>query len=105
MATFILESPTTRSDVVNYTLGPRRFQAKPHPAFGGRKVLEVYDEPTYAALNNKYESLSPADDLIEAKEAANLQKALQAALAPLVARVDALEGKTPGRRRKKEPDG
>ena len=105
MATFILESSTTRSEVVNYTLGLQRFQAKPHPTYGGRKVLEVYDEPTYAALNSKYESLSPADDLIEAKEAANLQKALQAALAPLVARIDALEGKTPGRKRKKEPDG
>lgn len=104
MATFILESNTTRSEVVNYTLGLRKFQAKPHPSFGGRKVLEVYDEPTYAALNIKYESLSPAEDLIEAKEAANLAKALQAALGPILARLDKLEGKTT-KRRKKEPDG
>lgn len=104
MATFILESSTARSDVANYTLGPRRFQAKPHPAFGGRKVIEVYDEPTYAALNRKYESLSPADDLIEAKEAANLTKALQAALGPILARLDKLESTTT-KRRKKEPDG
>ena len=104
MATFILESSTARSEVVNYTLGLRSFQARPHPSFGGRKVLEVYDEPTYAALNTKYESLTPAEDLIETKEAANLQKALQAALGPILARLDKLEGKT-AKRRKKEPDG
>jgi len=104
MATFILESSTARSEVVNYTLDVRRFQAKPHPAFGGRKVLEVYDEPTYAALNAKYKSLTPAEDLIEAKEGANLAKALQAALEPLLRRIDKLEGQ-PAKRRKKEPDG